>query len=430
MLVIMLFNFLVGFADVYVAGLIGPDVQAAVGFVSQFYFLIIIVANAISMGTLALVARAAGSGDRTKALEMSRQSVLFSVLVAVVLTIPGAFFYREFIALAGFPPGIRQMAEKFLRIFAFSIGPNYLLIVSNAIFRASGEMKKPLLTMLIVSAINILGDFFLVFGIFPFPRLGYTGIAISTASSVTIGMCLNLFFFTLGWWRDFYARPWTMSLHTVRKIFNFGWPAALLQVAWNAGTIVLYSILSKLGRESIAALAAITNGLRIEAVIYLPAFALNMAAAVLVGQNLGAGNPGRAEEVGWKIAQAGVVLMSLMALLIFILAENVSAIVTKSPPVIQETARYLRINMVSEPFMALSSILGGGLQGAGDTRGTMWVIITAMWLIRLPLAYVLASILDFGATGVWVAMIISMTFQGLLMALRFHRGQWKKLRVG
>jgi MATE family multidrug resistance protein len=429
MLVIMLLNFFVGFTDIYVAGFIGPDVQAAVGFVSQFYFLTIIVANAISMGTLALVARAAGSGNKARALELSRQSMLFSVLIAALLTIPGTIFYRQFIALAGFPPAIRVIAENFLRIFALSIGPNYLLIISNAIFRASGEVKKPLLTMSIVSVINILGDFFLVLGIFPFPRLGYSGIAVSTAASVTIGMFINLLFFTLGWWKDFYSRPWTISINTVRKIFNVGWPAALLQIAWNAGTIVLYSILSKLGTESVAALAAITNGLRIEAVIYLPAFALNMAAAVLVGQNLGAGNAERAEKTGWRITQAGVVLVSLMALLIFIWAANISALVTKSPPVLQETARYLRINMLSEPFMAVSSILGGGLQGAGDTRGTMWVIVTAMWLIRLPLAYVLAFVLGYGATGVWVAMITSMTFQGLLMALRFQRGQWKKLRV-
>jgi MATE family multidrug resistance protein len=429
MLLVMLFNFFVGFADIFVAGFIGPDVQAAVGFVGQFYFLIIIVANAISVGTLALVARAIGKGNREKALEASRQSMLFSGLIALALMVPGVLFYRQFIALAGFPPAIRQTAENFLRIFALSIGPNYLLIISNAVFRASGEVKKPLLTMFIVSVINILGDFFFVFGIFPFPRAGYIGIAISTVSSVTIGICINLFFFRLGRWKDFYARPWRLSWDIIRRITLFGWPAALLQVAWNAGTILLYSILSKLGSESITALAAITNGLRIEAVIYLPAFALNMAASVLVGQNLGSGNPDRAEKVGWKITHAGIVLISLMALIIFVWADSLASLVTKSPPVLTETARYLRINMFSEPFMAMSSILGGGLQGAGDTRGTMWVIIIAMWCIRLPLAYLFALIFDYGATGVWLAMIISMMLQGILMAFRFQGGKWKQVEV-
>jgi Na+-driven multidrug efflux pump len=101
----------------------------------------------------------------------------------------------------------------------------------------------------------------------------------------------------------------------------------------------------------------------------------------------------------------------------------------KETAVLEETTRYLRINMISEPFMALSLILGGGLQGAGDTRGTMWVIIVGMWLIRLPLAYFLGIILGYGATGVWVAMVTSMTCQGVLMAQRFGRGRWKEMKL-
>jgi putative MATE family efflux protein len=297
------------------------------------------------------------------------------------------------------------------------------------VFRASGEVKKPLATMCIVSIINIIGDFVFVLGVSPFPKMGYTGIAVSTATSVTVGMFINLLLLRQGRWRRFYSSPWGMSRETIGKVITFGWPAALLQIAWNAGTIVLYHILSRLGQGSITALAALTNGLRVEAVIYLPAFALNMAAAVLVGQNLGAKNPSRAEQVGWKISRAGVVLMTFMALVIFIWAPRFAALVTNDPSVLEETTRYLRINALSEPFMALSSVLGGGLQGAGDTRGAMRVIVVTMWLIRLPLAYLLALTLGYGATGAWVAMIISMIMQGILMTMRFHKGKWKELRV-
>jgi len=429
MFLIMVFSFFVGFADVFVAGFIGPEVQAAVGFVSQFYFLVTIVANAISIGTLALISRAVGSGDQKRALEIARQSLLFSVAVSAGITFGCFFFYKEIIDFAGFPTGTREMAERFLRIFALSLGPNYILIISNAVFRASGEVKKPLLTMFVVSLINIAGDFALVFGFFPFPALGYIGIAISTAASLTAGMAINLWLFRVGWWRSLYARPWTVSADTVRKIVRLGWPAAMLQIAWNAGTIVLYNILGRLGPASIPALASITNGLRIEAVIYLPAFALNMAASVLVGQNLGAGRADRAAQAGWKIAKFGVLFISLMAVPIFIWAEQFASLLTKDHAVLAETARYLRLNMLSEPFMALSAILGGGLQGAGDTRGTMWVIISAMWFIRLPLAYSLALAAGYGATGVWIAMITSMAFQGIFMAWRFQRGHWKKLNV-
>ncbi len=429
MLIIMLLNFLVGVVDVYVAGLISPEVQAAVGFVSQIFFLTIIIANAISIGSLALVSRAVGAKDPAKAVEVARQSLMFGGIIAIVITIPGLVLHKEIVTLTGFPREIRDMAGNFLRIYALALGVNYLLIISNSIFRACGEVKKPLLTMTIVSVINIVLNFLLVFGIFPFPKFGYIGIAVASAVAVTVGTALNLLFFRFGSWAGIYRRPWSLSGEIIMKTLSISWPAALLQIAWNAGSIVLYNVLGRLDSASITALAAITNGFRIEGIIFLPAFALNMAASVLIGQNLGAGNPSRAEKVGWKIGMTGVVLMSCMALIIFILAERIASFFTADPAVLAETVRYLRYNMLSEPFMALSVVLGGGLQGAGDTRGTMWVVGTAMWVIRLPLAYVFALALGYGATGVWVAMVISMVIQGILMARRFHGGKWKEVKV-
>jgi MATE family multidrug resistance protein len=429
MLLIMIFNFLVGFADIYVAGLINPKVQAAIGYVSQLYFLLIIVANAVSIGTVALISRNIGAGDFARAVANAKQSLIFGFIVALALTITTLVFSRQIIAVAGFPPEISAIGETFLRIFAFALGPNYLIIISNAVFRASGEVRKPLLTMFVFSAVTIIGDFCLVFGIPPFPKLGYPGIALATAIAAGIGMGINGVFFALRPWRVLYHRPWTISVSALKTIANLGWPAALLQIAWNAGSIVLYNILGRLGEGSIIALASLTNGLRIEAIIFLPAFAFNMAASVLVGQNLGAKNHERAEALGWKIAWAGVTCISVISICIFIWAGHLASLLAKEPGVLAETTHYLRIMMFSEPFMALSLILGGGLQGAGDTRGNMWVIVISMWVIRLPLAFLLALVLGYGAVGVWVAMITSMTTQGILMARRFYQGRWKHVRV-
>jgi Na+-driven multidrug efflux pump len=411
MLLIMIFNFFVGFTDIYVAGLISHEVQAAVGFIGQLYFLTIIIANATSIGTVALVSRAIGAGDFPKAMESAKQPLFLGAMIALGLTITVLALCREIIATVGFPMEIREIAETFL------------------VFRASGEVQRPLLTMFVVCAINVIGDFGLVLGIPPLPKMGYTGIALATAISVTIGMGINLVFLSFHRWKPIYTSSWTISMAVVKKIANLSWPPALLQIAWNAGSIVLYNILGRIGEASIIALASITNGLRIEAIIFLPAFALNMAASVLVGQNLGAGKVERAVKLGWEIAMVGVVLLSSIALAIFIWAKYLASIIAMEPAVLEETTRYLRIAMLSEPFMALSLVLGGALQGAGDTRGSMWVIIIGMWLIRLPLAFFLALILAYGATGVWVAMVISMAFQGLLMARRFHKGRWKELKL-
>ena len=428
MLLMMILFFVVGLTDVYVAGLINADIQAAIGFISQLYFLFVIVGNAISIGTVSLFSRAIGSDDFRRALWIARHSIISGAVLAFSLSFILFFVSGGVVRFAGLPAHIHDAAGVFLRIFACSLLPNYLLIISNAVFRASGEVKKPLVTMGIVSVVNIAGDFGFVFGFFPFPRLGYAGIAVATALSATIGVMINAGFLTRRWWRGIYAAPWSFSFHTVKNLVWVSWPSAVLQVAWNAGSIVLYGILARLGDESITALASLTNGLRIEAIIYLPPFAFNMAASVLVGQNLGAGKVDRAEEIAWKIGYSAMIFVACMAVIIFIGAEFFASLIAANPEVVQETARYLRINMIAEPFMALGIVMGGSLQGAGDTRGTMWVIIRAMWLIRLPLAYYLVIVAGLGAMGAWVAMTLSMTVQGLFMARRFQQGIWKTLR--
>ncbi|HET6460190.1 MAG TPA: MATE family efflux transporter [Syntrophales bacterium] len=430
MFVMMIFGFMVGFTDVYVAGLISPNVQAAVGFITQIYFLVIIVANAISIGSLAVISRAIGAGDQARAIDAAKQSLLLGLLISIAFTAVCVIFYRSIISAAGFPQEITAIAENFLQIFAFALGPNYLLIISNTVFRAGAEVKKPLVTMFVISVINIALDFLLVFGIPPFPRLGYAGIAFSTAISTLLGTVMNLMFLWFSEkWRPVYSDFGTVSFGMIKTIFNTGWPAGFLQVAWNLASIFLYNVLARLKEASIIALASIANGLRIEAIIFLPAFALNMAASVIVGQNLGAGDPDRAERIGWKLAGLGIAVTSIMAIVIFIWAESFASTLTSEPQVLAETARYLRFNMVSEPFLALSTVMGGGLQGAGDTRATMWVIIISMWLIRLPLAVYLALYAGLGAPGVWTAMVVSMACQGLMMAWWFHKGRWKRLEL-
>ncbi len=425
----MVLNFFVGLADLYVAGFIGPGVQAAVGFVTQLFFIVIVLANAIGIGSAAMVSRAVGASNFGRAVEIARQSLIFGLAVAVIITTATVFYCREIVALAGMPGEIRAAAEEFLRIFAFALGPNYLLIIANTVFRAAGDVKKPLLTMFFVSLVNIIGDFVLVFGIPPFPEMGYRGIAYSTAASIAIGMLITVILLATKRWRGVITEPWQVSFPTIARIVDIGWPSVFLQIAWQAGTIALYNILSRLGEGNVTALAALTNGLRIEAIIFLPAFALNMAASVLSGQNLGAGDPQRAEALGWKTAGAGMILLSSLALPIFIWADSFASILARTPDVLAETANYLRIMMVSEPFLALGTILSGAITGAGDTRATMWIIVACMWGIRLPLAYLLAITLGYGPTGVWVAMVASMVCYSFFMSLRFRSGRWKHICV-
>jgi putative MATE family efflux protein len=428
MLLVMFFNFLVGLTDVYVAGFLGPEIQAVVGFVSQLYFFIIIAANAISIGAVAMLSRAVGAGRFEDVLSAARQTLLFGIACSLAFTVFGLVFHNQIMSFAGFTGNTRQIAADFFVIFAFALAPNYIVILSTAIFRAGGEVRLTLLAMTFISFVNIALNFLLVFGVFSFSGVGYRGIAIATAAAMYAGTIVCLGLFRRSRWKNIFSGSWHVSADLVKKIFLLSWPAALVQISWSTSYIVLYNILSRLQEGSITAMAALTNGLRIEAIIYLPAFALNLAASVLTGQNLGAEASGRAERIGWKIALSGVAFVSVMALPIFLWAAELSATVAKDQQVLEEMVRYLRITMLSEPFMALSLILGGCLQGAGDTKGAMLVIVSALWIIRLPLAYLLAVAAGYGAYGVWLAMVISMCFQGIAMTVRFRKGRWKEAR--
>jgi len=424
MLLIMVFNFLVGLTDVYVAGIISSQVQGAIGFIAQLYFLMVILANAIGIGTVSLVSQASGAQQTKEVIHLSRQSLIFGILIALLLSLGGIFAPQWIVQGSGFPQEIQEIAATFLRIFALALGPNYFLIISGAIFRARGEPQKPLLVMAMVSILNILLEFGLVFGYGPLPRMGYPGIALATAISFFAGTVLTFFLLMRPSWRPVLRPPLRLDWHFVQVLFYRSWPAALLQLAWNAGSVVLFNFLGRMGAGSIPALAAFSNGLRLEAIIYLPAFALHMAASVMVGQNLGAGLVDRAARLGWQMAGIGAVVLGILAAAVYFLSGTLAGFLTTDPLVFQETVRYLKINMFAEPLMAVSLALSGSLMGAGDTRGPLYVISAAMGLVRLPLAWLLAFSLALGPTGIWLAMTLSMFAQGILMAWRFKSGKW------
>ena len=210
-----------------------------------------------------------------------------------------------------------------------------------------------------------------------------------------------------------------------RRFWNYGWPVGVLQIGWQFGSLALYTILGKIPNEPVAATAALTNGLRIEAILYLPAFALNMVTAVLVARALGSGNSSLAERTGWRVAGIAAILLSLMALPIFFYSLQLAALLSPDASVRHLTHLYLRFNMLSQPFMAASVCIGGALEGAGDAKSTMKAVLLALWAFRIPLAVLLGLVGAFGASGVWTAMVLSMVLQFILLAGYFRRDSWK-----
>jgi len=415
MIFIMLFDFLINLTDVFIAGKIGKEVQASVGFVSQVYFIFIVIANALTVGTVTTVSRLAASTDRD-ALRSTIYSVLVATLAAgFLLSVGGYFMLAPVIRMIGVPEVVKEYGIPLVEIYACGLVSHYFLINTNGILRANRMVKQSMITMACVCVINVALNFVLVFC----TPLGFKGIALSTALSYLTGALINALMV-----KKLFTGTRRFSMEIVRKVAAIGWPAGLLQIMWQLGSAMLFIILGRLPERSVEVLAAFTNGLRIESAIFMPAFAFNMANAVIVGNLMGEGRKKDAFRGGLVTAAIGVGIIAVLTLLVVLNARTLSGFLSGHDAVVSESVRYLYISMASEPFMAWAVIIGGALNGAGDTRGVMKIVSFSQWIVRLPLAYMLGIVLGLGPAAVWWSMNASILVHFALITRRYIRGRW------
>jgi Na+-driven multidrug efflux pump len=269
--------------------------------------------------------------------------------------------------------------------------------------------------MTLVCIMNVGLNLFLVFN----TAMGFRGIAAATATSVFVGSLLNL---RVVWRLMTPGRKFTWV--TVKKLADIGWPIGLLQALWQLGSMVLFLILSALPEHRVEILAALTTGLRIESAIFLPAVAFNLANAVIIGNLLGQKKQEEAFRGGMVTATIGVVIVATLAVAVVLNARWIVSFLSHNEIVIEESVKYLYINMISEPVMAWGIILAGALNGAGDTRGVLRNVALSLWLVRIPLCYLFVVVLGFGPVSVWWCMNLSQFVMASLMTKRYSRRHW------
>lgn len=424
MILIMFFQFSIGFADVFVAGYLGTDILAAMGYVAQLYWTLMILANGVSVGTVSMVSQAYGAKSCAGVGSIGGNSLLVGVCIAGVMTGLAQIFPDSIVRLAGMPTEIRTVAENFIRVFSLVLIPTYVMIITSGVLRSSGRVKITMINSFAASSINVVGDLVLTFGFGPIPALGYLGIAWATAIGTTVGMILNLLFALRGPNRIVLSSVLDPILPCIKNLLRLGIPTVLQQTAWNVGTLVVYFLVGTLRDGQITALAAMTAGVRVEAIIFLPIFALNMAAAVLTGNRIGSGDISSARAGAQSTAILCLIIILIPSAAIFFFAPEISRLLTSDSAVLDEMVRYLRINMVGMPFLSVGITLAGAIQGAGDTYGSMRIIMGSMWLLRIPLILTSIYLLDLGPVGVWWAMAISMIIMCGLFTKRFLGSQW------
>ncbi len=415
MIVIMFLDFAIYLTDVYIAGTLGTDVQAAVGFVGQFYFIFIVAANALTVGTVSLCARLFGNGDREELAVAIRTAVVSCLVAGVALGLAVMTVSGPFVQALNIPARVKDLGTPLVRILGAGLVFHYFLITTNGVLRSCGRVKSSLAAMAVACAVNVALNFILVYR----TTLGYYGITISTVAGYIAGFACNAWSVkNLDVPRGRYDRG---KLSEIAKI---GWPSGLQQIAWQTGSLVLVLIISAVPRDTVTILAAFTNGFRIESAIFLPAFAFNMANAVIAGNLIGARRFREAFSSCMATAGLGVAFISAMALIVVLNAGSLAGALSGNPDVVRESVRYLWISMASEPFMAWAVITSGALNGAGDTRTVMRIVVGSQWLVRLPCAWFFGVHLGYGPPAIWWSMNASILVHAILVTLRYAGKRW------
>ncbi|WP_028574705.1 MATE family efflux transporter [Desulfonatronovibrio hydrogenovorans] len=429
-ILMMLFHFLIGFVDVWVAGRLGRDVQACMGMITQALFFFLVVAIALANGSVAAISQSVGAGLIRRVQRYIGLGLEIGVVLGFVFLVAGFLFRDGLLELLQVPDEIMPIAAYLLKVYLYVLPGYYLLIICNAFFRAQKKVMIPLFAMMIVTAVNTFGDFAFGLGMWGFPEYGYKGLAWSTFGSVLCGTVFSLVvLYRHGLLKRKSFAPWCWIKKAFPYLFKVAWPAGLMQLVWHSAYMVLYAITAALPLGSVVALAGMSAGIRVESLLFLPGFAFNFTASILVGNYLGQGDIKGAKRMGYLVMLFGLGLVSTLTLLLWLVIEPVAGFIAPDPEVSLEAVNYLKYNMAAMPFLLVSMILGGALTGAGATFYQMIVMGSSAWLVRIPLAWYLGHVHMQEATGIWLAMFISMVVQALLMLYFYQIKDWTRFSM-
>lgn len=432
-----LLNTAVGLADVFLVGNLSAQAAAQLGYTSavalaatglanQMIWLVTVLFMGVAIGSTAVIARAAGAGDRAAMQNILRQSLLIGLamgLIATVLTIP---FARPFLLLLNAPPEVLPYSEQFLLIAAPALLPASLLFVGMACLRGVGDTRTPLYVMLGVNAVNIILSWLLINGNMGLPALGVNGAAIGAAVSRGGGGLVLLALMLRGLSGLRMTTDLRPDTPILRHILNIGAPSAGEQLIFQGALLIFTRFVTGLGA---IAYAAHNVTITIESISFLPGMGYAAAASTLVGQALGARSPQQAEDYAYESLWQGGLMMSLAGLAMVLFPQPLLSLFVNNPAVVEAATAPLRAAGLVQPALAVSFILLGGLRGAGDTRWPLLSRLITTWVIRLPLTLLLVGSLGMGMAGIWLAMCTDFTMQALLTLWRFGSRRWQKIEV-
>lgn len=413
--------------DIFFVARLGSSAVATVGLTESYLFLLYSIAMGLAMAVTAVVARRVGEQRHEEAAVSAVQAIWIAVLVSVPFAIVGIVWARDLLALMGADAWTLEHGYRYMQ---WMLGGNVvimLLFVINAIFRGAGDAAIAMRVLWVANGLNIVLDPILIFGFGPVPAMGIEGAAIATTIGRGAGVAMQLWILFRG---GKHIRVGAAQLalhgailwHIVRTSLGGVGQMIIGMSSW----IFMVRILASIGSEAVA---GATIALRIMMFMIMPAWGMSNAAATLVGQNLGAGEPGRAEAAVWRIGWYNMVYLVGVSALFFLLPRQLVGLFSSDPSVIAIGSEWLRILSYSFFVYGWWMVTVQAFNGAGDTVTPTKINLVFFWLIQIPLAWYLALHLGLAQSGVFWAVFVSETSVGLFTLWLFTRGKWKATRV-
>ncbi|MCX6223517.1 MAG: MATE family efflux transporter [Bacteroidia bacterium] len=413
--------------DIYFVSRLGSEAVATVGITESLITIVYSIGSGLAVATTALVARRTGEKRPEEASKVAFQAILTGVLVSLLFAVPGFFWSSDLIRLMGGSLKMQNDLSEYTRIMLGFNGIIIVLFIINAVLRSSGDAAMSLRVLVIANLINIILDPLLIFGIGPFPELGIKGAAIATVTGRGVGILFQFFLLFRGKRRiritldDIRIDPHTM-LQIIRLSLGGIGQSLIATTSW----VGMVRIIATFGSNVVA---GYTIAIRIVIFGLLPSWGISNAASTLVGQNLGADRPDRAERSVWITAKMNMIILSIIGLILVLFPGTFIRLFIQDPEVILPGIQALRIISIGFLFYGLGMVMIQSFNGAGDTVTPTKANFICFWLIEIPLAWILSKPVGMGQTGVFIAIVIAETLLTILSLYLFRRGKWKLKKV-
>lgn len=413
--------------DAYFVSKIGTEALATVGLTESVLTLVYSLGIGLSAAATAMVSRRVGEGNREAAAKAGAQIILIALLISTLIAIPGYFFAKDILLLMAKDPAVAENGYPFTRLMLTANLPILLLWMLNGIFRGAGDAATAMRALWIANIVNILLCPTLIYGWGPFPAYGLLGSAMATTIGRSIGVLYQLWhLFKVGNIIKIYGRQLTPDWRIISRLLVIGSGSTGQYLIASASWIFMIFILGQISKE---VTAGYTIAIRIIVFTILPSWGMANAASTLVGQNLGAGHPERAEQSVWRAGFFNMLFMAMVSVIYLIFAPQLIGLFTSEPEALQAGSLALRILAGGYVFYGYGMIFSQALNGAGNTQAPTLLNFVFFWLVETPLAWLMALYFDWGQTGVYVSIVIAESGLAVAAMWLFRKGKWKTTAV-